>query len=85
MQDEIRRFDRKGAAAFLREHGFPVAPSTLAKLATLGRGPRYVLFGRRPLYEAAELLAWAEARIRGPFANTTDAEAQTADASPAEA
>src|SRR5262249_49182654 len=58
--------DRKNAAAFLTDRGFKTAPATLAKLACLGGGPGFRSFGRKPLYLAAGLLAWAEARTTRP-------------------
>jgi hypothetical protein len=60
--DDDRRLERRDAAKFLTEHGFRVAAATLAKLAVLGGGPPYEKFGRRPLYRANQLLAWAHSR-----------------------
>jgi hypothetical protein len=65
--------DRKQAAAFLSQHGFKTAPATLAKIACLGGGPLFRSFGRKPLYSAADLLAWAEARTTRPRRSTSEA------------
>jgi hypothetical protein len=47
---------RSKAAEFLRaELGYPVAVSTLAKLAVSGGGPPFESFGRRVLYRRQEL------------------------------
>ena len=73
MDIHNQHFDRKNAAAFLTERGFKTAPATLAKLACLGGGPLFRSFGRKPLYLAADLLAWAEARTSGPRRSTSEA------------
>jgi hypothetical protein len=59
-----RYLSRREAAAALAAHGFPTAPATLEKLATVGGGPPFRKYGRRVIYEYGELLAWAEARAR---------------------
>jgi hypothetical protein len=62
-----QRMTRREAAAFLRERGFPIGNGTLDKLCmpTSGEGPPVAgWWGRRPLYDAADVLAWAEKRIR---------------------
>jgi hypothetical protein len=62
-----KRLTRRQLAAFLREtHGIPLGDSTLDKLCmpTVNRGPPIVgWWGRRPLYDPDEALAWAEARL----------------------
>ena len=45
------------AAAFLR-----LSPRTLEKQRVIGGGPRFRKFGRRVMYAAADLEAWADAR-----------------------
>ncbi len=45
------------AAAFLR-----LSPRTLEKQRVIGGGPRFHKFGRRVMYSAADLEAWADAR-----------------------
>src|SRR6516165_8190107 len=57
-----RPLDRKGASVFLNEQGYVTAPATLAKLASVGGGPQYRKFGRKPLYLPADLLQWAKSR-----------------------
>jgi hypothetical protein len=64
--------DRRQAAGFLTERGYKTAVATLAKLACLGGGPVFRSFGRKPLYSAPELLAWAEARTTGPRRSTSE-------------
>jgi hypothetical protein len=80
MDTSNRPLDRREASAFLTDRGYRTAPATLAKLACLGGGPSFRSFGRRPLYEPADLLAWAAARSSGPRRSTSDKG--TSDASP---
>ena len=42
----------------------PVAAQTLAKLAVIGGGPRYVRVGRRAAYRAGDLKTWLQSRSR---------------------
>jgi hypothetical protein len=72
-----RRFDRKGASAYLKLEGYEVADATLAKLASVGGGPLYRKFGRRPLYSRADLLEWAESRCSAPMRSTSESERRT--------
>ena len=65
-----RWHDRKAAQALFRSLGYPVTARQLEKLAHSGNGPRFVRFGRRALYDPAELIAWAESRISAPRAHT---------------
>jgi hypothetical protein len=66
------RLDRQQAAAFLTANGYRTAPATLAKLASMGGGPVFASFGRKPLYREADLIAWAQARTTGPRRSTSD-------------
>lgn len=53
--------DRRQAADFLNDHGFPCTPKTLANLAWSGGGPLFVRYrGHKPLYRPHDLLRWAE-------------------------
>ena len=57
-------YGRKEAARMLSERGIPVAPATLAKLATTGGGPEMTKFGRRVFYKPDFLDARLELRLR---------------------
>lgn len=73
MSSEVeRRLDRREAAAFLTTRGFKTAVATLAKLASVGGGPVFESFGRKPLYREADLLAWVQSRSSGPRRSTSD-------------
>lgn len=68
------RLRRSEASTYLEQrHGLTVAVATLAKFATVGGGPAFNKFGRFPLYEPAQLDAWATKRL-GP-ARTSTSEA----------
>ena len=67
-----RPLSRNEAADFLTSRGYPVAPATLAKLASIGGGPVFESFGRKPLYRPADLLMWVRAKSSGPRRSTSD-------------
>jgi hypothetical protein len=46
------------------------AVRSLIKWRSTGEGPPYRKFGRNVLYDQADLVAWAESRISGPYAST---------------
>jgi hypothetical protein len=53
---QARFLDRREAAAFLTERGYPTARTTLAKLFSIGGGPPVQHFGRKPLYAPRDLV-----------------------------
>jgi hypothetical protein len=62
-----QKMTRKQTAVYLRELGIPIGDSTLDKLCmpSANQGPPVAAWwGRRPLYDPADALAWAEARMR---------------------
>ena len=65
---------RREAAEFLTEElGLPVAPASLAKMASVSSdGPPYRKFRRRVIYERDELIEWAKARLSGPRRSSSD-------------
>jgi hypothetical protein len=61
------RLTRKQLGERLRELGYPIGNSTLAKICApaIGQGPPVAAWwGRRPLYDEDGAVAWAEARLR---------------------
>jgi len=73
MQTETeRRLSRAEAAHFLSERGYRVAYATLNKYATIGGGPVFESFGRRPLYRPVDLLAWAASKTSAPRRHTSE-------------
>ncbi len=67
-----RRLTRSEAAAFLTERGYRVAYATLNKYASVGGGPVFESFGRRPLYKPADLLAWVASKTTPPRRHTSE-------------
>lgn len=62
---------REASAYLLTEHGISLSTNTLAKLACISsEGPRFRLDGRFPLYDRAELDAFAVRRL-GPLRRST--------------
>jgi hypothetical protein len=68
-----RYLTRQEAASYLSERGLPVTKNTLQKLATIGGGPAYSIFGNRALYTTETLDYWAEARLSAPRRSTSEA------------
>ena len=69
---------RAEASSYLKEKwGIDRKPSTLAKLACLGGGPRFEIAGRFPLYTDLELDAWARS-ILSPLKSSTSDTGETA-------
>lgn len=64
---------RREASAYLSGRGLPTSHTTLAKLATVGGGPEYQRFGRRAVYVAEALDAWAAGRLSKPMRSTSEA------------
>lgn len=74
-QDNERKLTRAEAAAFLTERGYRVAYATLNKYATVGGGPLFTSFGRRPLYRPVDLLAWVAEKSSAPRRSTSERQA----------
>lgn len=64
---------RRGlASAYLQEcYGIQLAPATLAKLASVGGGPKFLKDGKFPLYPTDHLDEFAAARLGPLRANTS--------------
>jgi hypothetical protein len=67
-----RPLTRREAAQWLTERGFRTAEASLAKAATVGGGPTYRKFGRRPLYDVEDLEAYVASRLSQPRRSTSD-------------
>jgi hypothetical protein len=68
------RLRREEASEYLHlAHGIRLSPAYLAKLASLGGGPRLQYSVRTPLYPTDELDAWANRRLGGLVARARDA------------
>ena len=70
---KIRYLDRREAAQYLTEQlGLKTSWRTLQKLATVGGGPTYRIFGIRAVYTAPDLDGWADAKLSAPRTSTSD-------------
>jgi hypothetical protein len=70
---QYRRLRRSEASLYLKERwGIDRKPSTLAKIACLGGGPKFELAGRFPLYPEPELDAWAQSTLSPLKSSTSD-------------
>jgi hypothetical protein len=69
-----RLLNRQEASEFLNQLGYKTAVASLNKLASIGGGPKFRKFGRKPLYAPTDLIAWAEARTSPPVRSVTEAE-----------
>jgi hypothetical protein len=75
MAMQVNYLRRKDAAEYLKsKYGFG-ATKTLAKLATVGGGPKYRMTGRFPVYAPENLDAWALGRMGEPVSSTSEARA----------
>ena len=65
---------RRGeAAAYIRDrYRLPCADRYLAKLAVTGGGPKFRKASRWPIYDIADLDAWAQSRISQKVASTSE-------------
>lgn len=69
--DPKPRLCRWEASAYLQEKfGISVAPATLARLASVGGGPKFQKQNKAVLYPRDELHAWAVKRL-GPLISST--------------
>ena len=69
--DLERPLTRREAAQWLTERGFRTAEASLAKAATVGGGPTYRKFGRKPLYYVEDLMAYVAERLGKPRTSTS--------------
>jgi hypothetical protein len=70
---QYRRYRRAEASEYLKSRwGIDRRPSTLAKLACIGGGPKFEHAGRTPLYPEPELDAWARSLLSPLKASTSD-------------
>lgn len=71
--EQPRRYRRAEAATYLKSTwGIDRKPSTLAKIACLGGGPRFEHAGRVPLYPQSELDVWARSMLSPLKTSTSD-------------
>lgn len=61
-----RLLPRKEAAQFLTDLGLSIAPQTLARLYSEGRGPVCMHLGRRAVYKPADLIGYFRQQASAP-------------------
>ena len=70
---QIRFLDRREAAQYLtKQRGLKTSWRILQKMATVGGGPTYRIFGIRAVYTETDLDAWANAKLSPPRASTSE-------------
>jgi len=57
---------RTAAMQFIRDQGVPCGKTSLAELASAGRGPRYALINGRAVYTEQDLIAWIDEQAARP-------------------
>ena len=62
---------RAECAELLTGSGYPITKGTLQKLASIGGGPEYQIFGSKALYRPAQAIDWAESRLSEPKFSTS--------------
>jgi hypothetical protein len=65
-----RYLNRGEAADYLTNRGLRISKNTLQKMATIGGGPDYQVFGNRAVYLPSRLDIWADARLGSPCSST---------------
>lgn len=70
MTDNIY-LTRAAAADYINSKGAPISKNTLTKMACVGGGPVYRLFGNKSLYVPADLDSWIENRMSAPKHSTS--------------
>jgi hypothetical protein len=79
MDNQSKPLRRDAAAEFIRENfSIPCSVRTLAKFASVGGGPLYRYSCRFPVYDVADLKAWATGKVGpkvGSFSEAREANA----------
>lgn len=73
MNDYLRRAQ---AAEYLMSRFGVFTTETLAKLASVGGGPRFRKLGRFPVYTRADLDAWTNERMSPTVSSTSELASQ---------
>ena len=64
---------RVEAASYVRNRwGYPLSPNTLAKLAVVGGGPKFLKASKFPLYDVAWLDEWVRSKLSLPVSSTSE-------------
>jgi hypothetical protein len=74
-----RLLARKEAAQFLTDLGLSMAPQTLARLYSKGRGPVCMHLGRRAVYKRADLVSYFRQQASAPNQSSREPRRPAAD------
>ena len=75
---QTKYLTRPEAAYYLTGRGLKISKNTLQKMATVGGGPLYQIFGNKALYTNENLDDWAEEKLSKPRRTTSEATANMA-------
>jgi hypothetical protein len=70
---------RRAAAEFLTDLGLTIAPQTLARLYSEGKGPVCMHLGRRAIYKRADLLCYFRQQASAPNRSARDPRLPASD------
>lgn len=74
MKTILERYrSRREAADYLTAKGLPTSWRTLQKLATVGGGPLYRIYGRVAVYTDPDLDSYVESKLSAPRRSTSEA------------
>jgi hypothetical protein len=76
--------DRSEQADYLTQRGLKITRGQLTKLACIGGGPEYQIWGNRAVSTPEQLDAWVEKKLGAPRRSTSEA-AKAEEAAEAEA
>jgi hypothetical protein len=83
--DTSRPLRRNEAAAYIRaRYNLPCEASSLRTMACRGTGPAYRKGSRFPLYDVADLDAWAQSKLSPKVRSTSELTALRAASGPAQ-
>lgn len=73
IHHEAPRHRRTAAAKYIENKtGAPCSPATLARLASVGGGPKFQKIGHVPVYSDEDLDAWIASRTSEKVASTAE-------------
>lgn len=64
---------RSEASDYLASLGLKITKHTLQKMACVGGGPQFQIFGNRAVYNTEALDAWIAQKLRPPRRSTSEA------------
>ena len=68
-----RYLNRREQAAYLNERGLKATKAGLDKLASIGGGPEYQIWGNQAVSTPEQLDTWIEGKLTAPRRNSSNA------------